>query len=72
MLDLPQRARLVRIRIISCLFTHLFYILADNLRYTFTPAAVTTPSTPQHVSTIIKAAAANGFQVSARGGGVSL
>ncbi|KIJ36191.1 carbohydrate-binding module family 13 protein [Sphaerobolus stellatus SS14] len=44
---------------------------AYNYRYTFTPAVVTTPNTPQDVSTIIQAAAANGFQVAARSGGHS-
>ncbi|KAF8508807.1 glucooligosaccharide oxidase [Hysterangium stoloniferum] len=44
---------------------------AYNFRYAFIPAAVTTPTTPQHVSTIIKAAVANGLQVVARGGGHS-
>ncbi|KIJ36190.1 Glucooligosaccharide oxidase [Sphaerobolus stellatus SS14] len=44
---------------------------AFNFRYTFTPAVVTTPNTPQDVSTIIQAAAANGFQVAARSGGHS-
>jgi len=43
----------------------------DNKRYAFKPAAIALPKTPQQVSTIIKASAANNFQVVARSGGVS-
>jgi len=42
-----------------------------NRRYTFQPAAIALPSTPQHVSTILLASAANNFQVVGRSGGVS-
>ncbi|TFK45079.1 glucooligosaccharide oxidase [Crucibulum laeve] len=44
---------------------------AFNRRYTFQPAAIALPTTPQHVSAIITASAANNFQVVARSGGHS-
>lgn len=42
-----------------------------NRRYTFQPAAIALPSTPQHVSTILLASAANNVQAVGRSGGVS-
>ncbi|KAH9480021.1 Chitooligosaccharide oxidase [Psilocybe cubensis] len=44
---------------------------AYNQRYTFQPAAIALPNTPQDVSAIITASAANNYQVVARSGGHS-
>lgn len=42
-----------------------------NLRFTFKPAAVTFPKTPQDVSEIVKLGNTQNIQVVARSGGVS-
>ncbi|KAF5365881.1 hypothetical protein D9757_011047 [Collybiopsis confluens] len=44
---------------------------AFNLRFTFSPAAVAFPKTPNEVSAVVKAAHANNYQVIPRGGGHS-
>lgn len=67
---------LLQVKLVSMTFLSLEVFLIHyfivNRRYTFVPAAVVTPKTPQDVSAILKAASANGFQVAARGGGVRL
>jgi len=59
----------------SCSSTRFFSLRLTstivNRRYTFQPAAIALPSTPQHVSTILLASAANNVQVVGRSGGVS-
>ncbi|KAF8229617.1 glucooligosaccharide oxidase [Tricholoma matsutake] len=42
-----------------------------NLRFSFQPAAVTFPKTPEDISNIIKIGASSGLQIVARGGGHS-
>ncbi|KAF9556534.1 FAD-binding domain-containing protein [Agrocybe pediades] len=44
---------------------------AFNQRFTFQPAAIALPTSPEQVSTVVKAAAANSYQVVARSGGHS-
>ena len=47
-------------------------IFIVNLRFSFQPAAVTYPQTPQQVSKIIKLGATYNLKIAARSGGVSL